>query len=60
MWFVKKQMRKDILLEPMHLGPDLGKHVEQQVTEEVEGKCMGKYGFVIRVVGIDEIDPGMH
>eukprot|EP00605_Chrysophyceae_sp_TOSAG23-4_P001524 GSChrysophyteH1.ASY1.ANO1.1672.1 assembled CDS len=58
MWFVKKQMRKDILLEPMHLGPDLGKHVEQQVTEEVEGKCMGKYGFVIRVVGIDEIDPG--
>ena len=51
-------MRKDILLEPMYLGPDMRKHCEQQVTEEVEGKCMGKYGYVIRAIGIDEIAPG--
>jgi len=59
MFFVRKQMKKDLLLEPMHLGPDMKRQVEQQVTEEVEGKCMGKYGYVIRVIGIDYIAPGL-
>lgn len=59
MFFVKKQMKKDILLEPKHLGPDMKRHVEQQVTDEVEGKCMGKYGYVIRVLGIDAMAPGL-
>jgi len=59
MFFVRKQMKKDILLEPQHLGPDMKRQVEQQVTEEVEGKCMGKHGYVIRVIGIDYIAPGL-
>jgi DNA-directed RNA polymerase II subunit RPB7 len=52
-------MKMDILLEPSHLGPDMKRKVEQQVTDEVEGKCMGKYGYVIRVIGIDHIAPGL-
>lgn len=55
MFFVKK-LKRDILLQPMHLGPKMKHRVELQLREEVEGKCLGKHGFVIQVLAIEKED----
>jgi DNA-directed RNA polymerase II subunit RPB7 len=60
MFFVKK-LRRDILLQPAHLGPRMHEHIMTQILEEVEGKCLGKHGYVIRVLSLDDatILPGL-
>jgi len=59
MFFVKK-LHRDILLQPVHLGPGMKHKVEFQLREEVEGKCLGKHGYVIQVLTLDDeaIVPG--
>lgn len=59
MFYVKK-LKRDIQLQPMHLGPKMKKKVFEQLLEEVEGKCLGKHGYVIRVLTLDNdaIQPG--
>lgn len=59
MFYVKK-LKRDIQLQPMHLGPKMKKKVFEQLLEEVEGKCLGKHGYVIRVLTLenDAIQPG--
>ena len=48
MFFFKK-LRKDLLLEPMFLGPKLMALVRERIFSEVEGTCLGKYGYVVSV-----------
>lgn len=55
MFFVKR-LRRDILLEPCWLGPNLKEQVRNRVTNELEGTSLGKYGFVITVVEIKDED----
>lgn len=59
MFYVKK-LKRDIQLQPMHLGPKMKRKVYEQLLEEVEGKCLGKHGYVIRVLRLDPdaIQPG--
>lgn len=56
-----KKLRRDILLQPAHLGPRMHEHIMEQILEEVEGKCLGKHGYVIRVLSLDDatILPGL-
>ncbi len=59
MFFIRKQLKRNILLEPHNLGPGLESEVRRQLIEETEGKCLGKNGFVIRMLDLDEIEPGL-
>jgi DNA-directed RNA polymerase II subunit RPB7 len=58
MFFIRKQLKRGILLEPHTLGAKLEEQVRMQLIEEVEGKCLGKFGYVIRLLGTDNIVPG--
>jgi DNA-directed RNA polymerase II subunit RPB7 len=55
MFFVKK-LRRDILLEPFHLGSKLKESVKRRVLDELEGQCLGKHGYVISILDIDDSD----
>ena len=59
MFFVKK-LKRDILLQPVHLGPKMKQKCELQLRDEVEGKCLGKHGYVIQILALDDfsIQPG--
>ena len=59
MYYVKK-LKREVLLHPQYLGPKLRKKVFEQLMEEVEGKCLGKHGYVIRLLDLDPtaIQPG--
>jgi len=48
MFFLKK-LRRDVLLEPCHLGRNLKNRVGDRVKEELEGICLGKNGYIIWV-----------
>lgn len=48
MFFVKK-LRHDILLDPSCLGPNMVKLIRDRIFAELEGTCLGKYGYVIMV-----------
>ena len=60
MFFVKK-LRRDILLEPKYLGSRLKLSVKKRIEEELQGQCLGKYGYVISVLPIqdEDITPGL-
>lgn len=55
MFFVKK-LRRDILLEPCHLGSRLKESVKRRVLEELEGQCLGKHGYVVSILDIEDAD----
>lgn len=55
MFFVKK-LRRDILLEPRFLGGRLNESVRRRVKEELEGQCLGKNGYVISILSIEDAD----
>ncbi len=55
MFYVKK-LRRDILLEPRFLGPNMKKLVKQRLFDELEGQCLGKLGYVISVLDINDGD----
>ncbi len=54
-------LRHDILLEARYIGPSLKQRVRGQLLAELEGKCLGRKGFVIVILDIDDKDihPGM-
>ena len=60
MFFVKK-LRREILLEPCFLGSKLKEKVKQRIMSELEGQCLGKHGYVISILDVDdaEIFPGL-
>ena len=59
MFFVK-MLQRDLLVAPRFLGDQFESHVKRQMMDEVEGKCLGKNGFVIRVFFEDlDIIPGL-
>jgi DNA-directed RNA polymerase II subunit RPB7 len=55
MFFMKK-LRRDILLEPQHLGPRMKELVKQRLFEELEGQCLGRLGYIISILDIDDAD----
>lgn len=59
--FLIKSLVREVLLEPRYLGPHLNDHVKSKVTTELEGQCLGKHGYVISVLDIEDknIKPGI-
>ncbi|XP_046445751.1 DNA-directed RNA polymerase II subunit RPB7-like isoform X2 [Daphnia pulex] len=51
-------LEHEILLHPFYFGPQLMATVRQKLSTEVEGTCVGNYGFVIAVTTIDNIGAG--
>ena len=49
-------LRRDIQLEPVHLGRNLLTKVKDRVTYEVEGICLGKLGYVIHIINLYDED----
>ena len=56
--FFHVSLQHEILLHPVYFGANLHATVKQKLFSEVEGKCTGKYGFVIAVTSIDNIGAG--
>jgi DNA-directed RNA polymerase II subunit RPB7 len=55
MFFMKK-LRRDILLEPQFLGPRMRELVKARLFEELEGQCLGRLGYIISILDIDDSD----
>lgn len=53
MFFVK-QLRRDLLIEPHLLGKNLSKHVRDRIMDELEGKCIGRHGYIIKIYDVKE------
>ncbi|EQC38206.1 hypothetical protein SDRG_04633 [Saprolegnia diclina VS20] len=56
--FFLKQLRRELLLHPMHFGPKLHDIIRLRLIEEVEGTSLGKYGYVIAVTEVRDEDIG--
>ncbi|CAF2627976.1 unnamed protein product [Rotaria sp. Silwood2] len=56
--FFHVSLDHEILLHPRYFGPQLIKTVRRMLFNEVEGKCIGRYGYVIAVTSIDNIGVG--
>ena len=49
-------MDKELTLHPRDLGPRLKHRIRELLCAEVEGKSLGKYGYVVKVENISEKD----
>ncbi|CAM9659174.1 unnamed protein product [Ectocarpus fasciculatus] len=60
MFFIKK-LRRDIQLNPKDMGSHLKEKVKNKVMDEIEGTCLGKYGYVVSILEIrdDDIQLGL-
>lgn len=59
--FFLKSLKRDILLEPRMLGPNMVAEVKGKLVAELEGQCLGKHGYVVSIFSIEDknILPGM-
>jgi DNA-directed RNA polymerase II subunit RPB7 len=59
--FYMSRLRKDVLLDAHFLGRSLRSQVRKKIMDELEGQCIGKFGFVILILDIDDADivPGL-
>mmetsp|Transcript_5306 Transcript_5306/g.5459 ORF Transcript_5306/g.5459 Transcript_5306/m.5459 type:complete len:174 (+) Transcript_5306:91-612(+) len=55
MFFVKR-LKKEILIEPRCFGPKFKELVKNRLTDELEGTSLGKYGYVISIIQMDDAD----
>lgn len=53
MFFIK-ELRKDLLLLPQYLGPKILSHVKAKLSQELTGQCLGKHGYVLSILEIDD------
>lgn len=51
-------MEKQIQISPKFLGPQLHNVLIQKIKSEVEGKCSGRYGFMVAVTKIEHLGKG--
>eukprot|EP01098_Paradermamoeba_levis_P010716 TRINITY_DN4517_c0_g6_i1.p1 TRINITY_DN4517_c0_g6~~TRINITY_DN4517_c0_g6_i1.p1 ORF type:complete len:201 (-),score=40.20 TRINITY_DN4517_c0_g6_i1:333-878(-) len=51
-------LQKNLTLLPKFLGPNLKRELSKKLYAEVEGTCSGRYGFIIAVIGLDDIGMG--
>lgn len=47
--FYLVKLEKNIKLEPKDFGPDWHKRLNSKLTEEVEGTCSNRHGYIIKV-----------
>eukprot|EP00730_Choanoeca_flexa_P001614 TRINITY_DN10709_c0_g2_i1.p1 TRINITY_DN10709_c0_g2~~TRINITY_DN10709_c0_g2_i1.p1 ORF type:complete len:172 (+),score=24.19 TRINITY_DN10709_c0_g2_i1:96-611(+) len=56
--FFTLTLHHDVLLHPKHFGPSIHDVVKQQLHNDVESKCVGRHGFIVAVVKVQEISKG--
>lgn len=49
----------ELVLHPRYFGPDLKNVIVEKLFSDVEGTCSGKYGFIIAITSILEINSGL-
>jgi DNA-directed RNA polymerase II subunit RPB7 len=54
--FYFKKLKRDVLVEPKHLGARMKDELKIRVRRELEGQCLGKHGYVIAVLDIENAD----
>jgi DNA-directed RNA polymerase II subunit RPB7 len=57
--FFQKQLTHRVLLPPDCFGPALRQEVTRRLKQQVEGMCHGQLGFIIAVLSIIDISPGV-
>ncbi|MDP2435740.1 MAG: RPB7/RPC8 family DNA-directed RNA polymerase subunit [archaeon] len=57
--FFLTPLEHTVYLHPRHCGTELRTTLFRQLHEEVEGKCHGRWGFIICVHNIKEIGDGI-
>ncbi|KAI8869575.1 hypothetical protein GQ42DRAFT_27053 [Ramicandelaber brevisporus] len=50
--FFLLELHHKVILEPAFCGPRLRDHITAKLYSEVEGKCSGKYGYIITIVNV--------
>lgn len=56
---VQVELTRVVTLPPVHFGPDLKNELKRKLIDEVEGKLLGNYGYVVFVVDLDDKDIGL-
>eukprot|EP00026_Physarum_polycephalum_P019920 Phypoly_transcript_22190.p1 GENE.Phypoly_transcript_22190~~Phypoly_transcript_22190.p1 ORF type:complete len:173 (+),score=29.71 Phypoly_transcript_22190:79-597(+) len=56
--FFEVALDREVKLHPQHLGPNLRHQLKQQLHQEVEGTCSGRYGFIIMVTKVEDTGKG--
>ncbi len=46
------------MLEPKYLGPNYQQHIHTKLLAEVDGKCNGRFGFIIAVTDLKSVGRG--
>lgn len=57
--FYHLELTRFLDLPPKYFGPRLGEIIEEKLTQEVEGTCSGKHGYIIAVLRILEKKQGL-
>ncbi|KAG8760159.1 DNA-directed RNA polymerase II subunit [Serendipita sp. 396] len=58
MFFIK-ELTHTILMHPSYFGPRMLEMIEAQLHSAVQGTCSGQYGFIIAVLEIIDVGPGV-
>ncbi|KAI0233839.1 DNA-directed RNA polymerase II subunit, partial [Massospora cicadina] len=53
-----KELSHTIQLHPSYFGPDLRSYIKNKLHADVEGKCSGRYGYIITVINLTSIGSG--
>ncbi|KAJ2787892.1 DNA-directed RNA polymerase II subunit [Coemansia interrupta] len=56
--FFHKKLSHTITLHPSFLGPRMREFVTKRLYQDVEGTCTGRYGYIVAVIAILEIQMG--
>ncbi|RKO86648.1 RNA polymerase Rpb7, partial [Blyttiomyces helicus] len=54
-----KELTHTIQLHPQYFGPNMRDFLQRRLYEEVEGKCSGRFGYIIAVINIQSIGTGV-
>ena len=54
-----KELQHSLKLNPAFFTSDLREHLKKRLLAEVEGSCTGRYGFIICILKITNIDKGL-
>uniref|UniRef100_A0A7S3UZC8 RNA polymerase Rpb7-like N-terminal domain-containing protein n=1 Tax=Aplanochytrium stocchinoi TaxID=215587 RepID=A0A7S3UZC8_9STRA len=52
--FFSTELEKELSIQPKDLGPSLRHRIRERLAAEVEGKSLGRYGYIIKVENIPD------